>query len=112
NSPWHQCLGQILTDDTMASSVPLSKACTTFCLAMQKKLSEEDNTANIFFSPISISSALAMVMLGAQGNTATQMSEVALVLVLSRSCPPSVLVLTRSWTLKVWVLSRFRVRWS
>ncbi|XP_030612183.1 leukocyte elastase inhibitor-like [Archocentrus centrarchus] len=60
----------------MASSVPLSKACTTFCLAMQKKLSEEDNTANIFFSPISISSALAMVMLGAQGNTATQMSEV------------------------------------
>ncbi|XP_030612189.1 leukocyte elastase inhibitor-like [Archocentrus centrarchus] len=60
----------------MASSVPLSKACTTFCLAMQNKLSEEDNTANIFFSPISISSALAMVMLGAQGNTATQMSEV------------------------------------
>uniref|UniRef100_A0A3B4FWL7 Serpin B6 n=1 Tax=Pundamilia nyererei TaxID=303518 RepID=A0A3B4FWL7_9CICH len=29
-----------------------------------------------FFSPFSISSALAMVMLGARGNTATQMSEV------------------------------------
>uniref|UniRef100_A0A4W6G198 Serpin domain-containing protein n=1 Tax=Lates calcarifer TaxID=8187 RepID=A0A4W6G198_LATCA len=55
---------------------PLSKANTTFCLDLFRKLSDNDNTANVFFSPFSISSALAMVMLGARGNTATQMSEV------------------------------------
>ncbi|GAA6219432.1 leukocyte elastase inhibitor-like [Lates japonicus] len=59
----------------MASSAPLSKANTTFCLDLFRKLSDNDNTANVFFSPFSISSALAMVMLGARGNTATQMSE-------------------------------------
>ncbi|KAM7390751.1 hypothetical protein PAMA_008782 [Pampus argenteus] len=62
--------------DTMAPSIPQSKANTTFSLALLKKLSDDDNTANIFFSPFSISSALAMVLLGARGNTATQMSEV------------------------------------
>ncbi|KAM4718260.1 LOW QUALITY PROTEIN: uncharacterized protein FYW61_016142 [Anableps anableps] len=61
--------------DTMASSSPLSQANTTFSLALFRKLSEDNNTANIFFSPFSISSALAMVMLGSQGNTATQLSE-------------------------------------
>ncbi|XP_040921481.1 leukocyte elastase inhibitor-like isoform X2 [Toxotes jaculatrix] len=61
--------------NTMESSVALSKANTTFSLALLKKLSDNDKTANIFFSPFSVSSALAMVMLGARGNTATQMSE-------------------------------------
>ncbi|XP_070841626.1 leukocyte elastase inhibitor-like isoform X2 [Chaetodon trifascialis] len=60
----------------MARSVPLSKANTTFSLALFKKLSDDDKTGNIFFSPFSISSAMAMVMLGARGNTAAQMSEV------------------------------------
>ncbi|KAM6908530.1 leukocyte elastase inhibitor-like isoform 1-T1 [Lycodopsis pacificus] len=60
----------------MASPTPLSKANTTFSLALLKKFGDEDKTANIFYSPFSISSALAMVMLGAKGNTATQMSEV------------------------------------
>ncbi|XP_058482372.1 leukocyte elastase inhibitor-like isoform X1 [Solea solea] len=63
----------------MASPSPpvsLDKANTTFCLDLLKQLSEEDKTANIFFSPFSISSALAMVMLGAGGNTASQISEV------------------------------------
>ncbi|XP_077592344.1 serpin peptidase inhibitor, clade B (ovalbumin), member 1, like 3 isoform X2 [Stigmatopora nigra] len=59
----------------MASSPTLSKANTSFSLELLKKLSDNDNTANIFFSPFSISSALAMVMLGSGGNTATQMSE-------------------------------------
>uniref|UniRef100_A0A665WS78 Leukocyte elastase inhibitor n=1 Tax=Echeneis naucrates TaxID=173247 RepID=A0A665WS78_ECHNA len=53
----------------------LFKANTTFSLALLSKLSDNDKTANVFFSPFSISSALAMVMLGARGNTATQMSE-------------------------------------
>uniref|UniRef100_A0A096MIJ2 Serpin B6 n=2 Tax=Poecilia TaxID=8080 RepID=A0A096MIJ2_POEFO len=59
----------------MASSSSLSKANTTFSLALLRKLSEDNNTANIFFSPFSISSALAMMMLGARGDTATQISE-------------------------------------
>ncbi|XP_051266158.1 leukocyte elastase inhibitor isoform X4 [Dicentrarchus labrax] len=60
----------------MASPTPLTKANTAFSLALFKKLSDDDKTGNIFYSPFSISSALAMVMLGARGNTATQMSEV------------------------------------
>ncbi|XP_056155016.1 leukocyte elastase inhibitor-like isoform X3 [Lampris incognitus] len=60
----------------MASSTPLSEANTTFSLDLLKKLTEEKKTGNVFYSPLSISSALAMVMLGARGNTATQMSEV------------------------------------
>ncbi|KAM3860306.1 serpin peptidase inhibitor, clade B (ovalbumin), member 1, like 3 [Diretmus argenteus] len=59
----------------MAASSPLSEANATFSLALFKQLSENDKTANVFYSPFSISSALAMVMLGAGGNTATQMSE-------------------------------------
>ncbi|KAI3355080.1 hypothetical protein L3Q82_017962, partial [Scortum barcoo] len=66
----------LFVSDTMASSSALSKANTTFALAFFKKLSEKDKTTNIFYSPFSISSALAMVMLGAGGNTATQISEV------------------------------------
>ncbi|XP_070783958.1 leukocyte elastase inhibitor-like isoform X2 [Enoplosus armatus] len=53
----------------------ISAANTTFSLALLKKLSDDDKTANLFYSPFSISSALAMVMLGARGNTAAQMSE-------------------------------------
>ena len=60
----------------MASPNPLSEANAKFCLALFKKLSDEDTKANVFYSPFSISSALAMVMLGARGNTARQMSEV------------------------------------
>ncbi|XP_061778098.1 leukocyte elastase inhibitor-like isoform X1 [Nerophis ophidion] len=61
----------------MASSADnLSKANTSFCLDLLRRLSDNDKTANVFFSPFSISSALAMVMLGASGNTASQMSEV------------------------------------
>ncbi|XP_019130388.2 leukocyte elastase inhibitor isoform X2 [Larimichthys crocea] len=62
--------------DKMTSSTPLSKANTSFSLALFKKLSDEDKTGNIFYSPFSISSALAMVMLGTRGSTAAQMSEV------------------------------------
>uniref|UniRef100_A0A3P9NRG6 Serpin B6 n=1 Tax=Poecilia reticulata TaxID=8081 RepID=A0A3P9NRG6_POERE len=61
-----------------SAAVSLSKPNTTFSLALLRKLSEDNNTANIFFSPFSISSALAMVMLGARGDTATQISEVIL----------------------------------
>lgn len=60
----------------MASLTALSKSNTSFSLALFKELGDNDKTANIFYSPFSISSALAMVLLGARGNTATQMREV------------------------------------
>ncbi|XP_069469635.1 serpin B6-like [Ambystoma mexicanum] len=53
----------------------LSEANTSFALNLWKKLSEDDNKKNVFFSPMSISSALAMVFLGAQGDTAAQMAQ-------------------------------------
>ncbi|KAM9164765.1 serpin B6-like [Pangshura tecta] len=54
----------------------LSKSNTTFALNLFKKLSENAKTQNLFFSPLSISSALAMVFLGAKSNTAAQMAKV------------------------------------
>ncbi|XP_048464642.1 leukocyte elastase inhibitor-like [Rhincodon typus] len=50
-----------------------SVANTKFAVALFKKLKENEN---IFLSPLSISTALAMVYLGAKGNTATEMAEV------------------------------------
>ncbi|XP_019211937.1 serpin B6 isoform X1 [Oreochromis niloticus] len=58
----------------MASATSLPKANSAFSLALLKQLSN-NKTGNIFLTLFSISSALAMVMLGARGNTATQMSE-------------------------------------
>ncbi|KAF3815268.1 hypothetical protein GH733_016650 [Mirounga leonina] len=52
----------------------LSEANGTFALSLLKKLGE-DNSKNVFFSPMSISSALSMVFMGAKGNTAAQMSQ-------------------------------------
>ncbi|XP_010883987.4 leukocyte elastase inhibitor-like [Esox lucius] len=54
---------------------PVSVANTNFSLDLFKKITEKNKTGNVFYSPLSISSALAMVSLGARGNTATQMSE-------------------------------------
>ncbi|NXS42685.1 SPB10 protein, partial [Balaeniceps rex] len=47
-----------------------------FTVDLFKKLNETNKGKNIFFSPWSISSALALVYLGAKGNTATEMAEV------------------------------------
>lgn len=53
----------------------LSSANTLFALELFHSLSENNSTGNIFISPFSISSALAMVFLGARGNTAAQLSK-------------------------------------
>ncbi|XP_016341273.1 leukocyte elastase inhibitor-like [Sinocyclocheilus anshuiensis] len=55
---------------------PLSSANTQFSLKLFKKISGGNTSGNVFYSPISISSALAMVSLGAKGNTASQMFKV------------------------------------
>ncbi|KAJ8377544.1 hypothetical protein AAFF_G00256080 [Aldrovandia affinis] len=55
----------------------LTAANTNFCLDLFKKINDKTgNTGNVFYSPLSISSALAMVYLGSRGSTAAQMSQV------------------------------------
>jgi serine protease inhibitor len=55
----------------------LSSANTLFTLELFHTLKESSPTGNIFFSPFSISSSLAMVFLGAKGSTAAQLSKVS-----------------------------------
>ncbi|RXN16463.1 leukocyte elastase inhibitor-like protein [Labeo rohita] len=54
----------------------LSAANTQFSLNLFKKISGGNASKNVFYSPISVSSALAMVSLGAKENTAAQMLKV------------------------------------
>ncbi|XP_025032202.1 serpin B10-like [Python bivittatus] len=54
----------------------LSIANGNFILELFKKLNQSSQSKNIFCSPWSISSTLAMIYLGARNNTATQMAEV------------------------------------
>ncbi|XP_044861231.1 serpin B4-like [Mauremys mutica] len=54
----------------------ISEATTKFCLDFFKVLNEDRPSENIIHSPLSISAALGMVLLGARGNTATQMETV------------------------------------
>ncbi|XP_067303937.1 leukocyte elastase inhibitor-like [Pseudorasbora parva] len=49
---------------------------THFSLNLFKKISGENASGNVFYSPVSISSALAMVSLGARENTSAQMIKV------------------------------------
>nr|XP_009934772.1 PREDICTED: heterochromatin-associated protein MENT-like isoform X3 [Opisthocomus hoazin] len=53
----------------------LSVSTNSFTLDLYKKLNETSKGQNIFFSPWSIATALAMVYLGAKGDTAAQMAE-------------------------------------
>ncbi|XP_018609748.1 leukocyte elastase inhibitor-like [Scleropages formosus] len=53
----------------------VSAASTHFTLDLFKKITSNNKTGNVFFSPISISSSLAMVYPGARGDTATEMSK-------------------------------------
>ncbi|NXF37423.1 PAI2 inhibitor, partial [Nyctibius bracteatus] len=54
----------------------LNKANTSFALDFFKHECQKDGDKNILFSPLSISSALATIFLGAKGNTADQMAKV------------------------------------
>nr|XP_033790792.1 leukocyte elastase inhibitor [Geotrypetes seraphini]XP_033790793.1 leukocyte elastase inhibitor [Geotrypetes seraphini]XP_033790794.1 leukocyte elastase inhibitor [Geotrypetes seraphini]XP_033790795.1 leukocyte elastase inhibitor [Geotrypetes seraphini]XP_033790796.1 leukocyte elastase inhibitor [Geotrypetes seraphini] len=53
----------------------LTLANTQFALDMYHKLSESKPNENMFFAPLSITSALSMMYLGAKGDTANQMSK-------------------------------------
>ncbi|XP_043364336.1 serpin B3-like isoform X2 [Dermochelys coriacea] len=58
---------------TMSS---ISEATTKFCLDFFKVLNKDFPSENIIYSPLSISAALGMVLLGARGNTVTQIQRV------------------------------------
>ncbi|XP_015278261.1 PREDICTED: ovalbumin-like [Gekko japonicus] len=58
----------------MASQVAESNG--EFCFDLFRELSHANVDANVFFSPFSILSALAMVYLGASGQTASQLQKV------------------------------------
>ncbi|XP_039890800.1 leukocyte elastase inhibitor-like isoform X1 [Simochromis diagramma] len=53
----------------------VSNSNTAFALELFRTLSQANSVGNIFVSPLSISSALAMVYLGAKGDTAAQMAQ-------------------------------------
>nr|XP_040139604.1 serpin B9-like [Ictidomys tridecemlineatus] len=53
----------------------LAKANGTFAIQVLKMLCQDRPSQNVLFSPLSISSALAMVLLGAKGNTKDQIAQ-------------------------------------
>ncbi|XP_060933734.1 leukocyte elastase inhibitor-like [Limanda limanda] len=53
----------------------ISSSNTAFALDLFRTLSHANPSGNVFLSPLSISSALAMVYLGARGDTAAQMAK-------------------------------------
>lgn len=55
----------------------LSNANSRFALDLLRRFSEANPTGNVFFSPVSISAALAMVLLGAKGSTEAQVLKVS-----------------------------------
>ncbi|NXU80428.1 OVALY protein, partial [Oreotrochilus melanogaster] len=58
----------------------ISAANAEFCFDVFKELKVHHPNDNIFYSPLSIISALAMVYLGARGNTQSQMEKVSYLL--------------------------------
>ncbi|GAB0183703.1 leukocyte elastase inhibitor-like [Grus americana] len=50
----------------------LRNANSRFALDLLRRFNETNPTGNVFFSPVSVSAALAMVLLGAKGNTEAQ----------------------------------------
>ncbi|KFQ73438.1 Leukocyte elastase inhibitor, partial [Phoenicopterus ruber ruber] len=47
----------------------LCNANSRFALDLLRRFNETNPRGNVFFSPVSVSAALAMVLLGAKGNT-------------------------------------------
>ena len=54
----------------------LCEANGTFAINLLKMLAEEDHSRHVFFSLLSLSFVLTMVLMGAEGNTVAQMSQV------------------------------------
>ncbi|XP_004579499.2 serpin B8 [Ochotona princeps] len=70
------CLVHLLQTLTMDQ---LCEGNDSFAIKLLKLLGEAETSRNVFFSPLSINISLAMVYLGARGDTADQMSKVLFV---------------------------------
>ncbi|XP_070796848.1 leukocyte elastase inhibitor-like isoform X1 [Pituophis catenifer annectens] len=79
-SPVTSLAAQNTTSSRLENMGSLSAANTIFALNLFKKLSANDPSNNLFFSPLSLSSALLMVSLGARNNTEAQILKVLSVL--------------------------------
>uniref|UniRef100_A0A8C4UXC7 Thyroxine-binding globulin n=1 Tax=Falco tinnunculus TaxID=100819 RepID=A0A8C4UXC7_FALTI len=55
---------------------PVANSVCQFACCFYKEISSRENSGNIFFSPLSISTALAMLTLGARSDTLTQILRV------------------------------------
>ena len=66
----------LVADPDSAPVKETVKANSQFAVDLYKQVSRENEGKNIFFSPYSISSALAMAAEGARGETADEMAEV------------------------------------
>jgi serpin B len=73
-----------MTGDALA----VSKGCNAFATDLYARL-RSDNPGNLFFSPYSISSALAMTYAGAEGATAAEMAKVLHFAVPEAKVPPA-----------------------
>ena len=62
--------------DLSSHSSKLVEGTTKFAFHLYKQLASSNPDGNVFVSPISISVALAMAFLGAEGNTKAQMKKV------------------------------------
>lgn len=64
-----------LANTVERSTISITESNNNFCIDLYKVLIEEEK-GNLFISPYSISSALAMTYAGAEGNTKKQMAQV------------------------------------
>ncbi|XP_035408527.1 serpin B4-like isoform X2 [Cygnus atratus] len=69
-----KCPSECCTDNITMGSLCAANA--KFCLDFFKELSKMKKNENIFFSPLSLSAAFGMVLLGARGNTLKQIEKV------------------------------------
>ncbi|XP_055989105.1 alpha-1-antitrypsin [Sorex fumeus] len=60
------------TDHDQLACHKISSSLADFSFSLYRHLAHESNTSNIFFSPVSIASAFALLSLGAKGETHTQ----------------------------------------
>lgn len=67
------------TDTSQKDQSPASHEIATnlgdFAISLYRELVHQSNTSNIFFSPVSIATAFAMLSLGSKGDTHTQILE-------------------------------------
>lgn len=63
------------TSSAKEASSMLTASLADFSFSLYRQIAQESNTSNIFFSPVSIASALALLSLGAQGETHRQILE-------------------------------------